>query len=321
MVRVTGEADPKEGHNIAESLGSFGDFFGGVVNPIVTFLAFFGLILTIVIQRIELRQSRHEFKKTASALTVQSIETTFFNLIDLHHKIVDDLSFNAKQIPRHGEYLNHIDYLGGITKVVGLGHVPPEFNLKTKVGRAVFAEVVMHITFHVSGPLETLERYKILQNKHNYVLGHYFRNLYQALKLIDQCPVDDVPDAQKFKYASILRAQLSANELIALFFNCLDGVVDNGEFKKLLILYRFLEHIPLEYKGGKYYDRGSGAEIADDGLVAQYFGEGNLETGLHKEISCGAFGKNPTFVARVLSVKVGKEALRASAKSERCLAE
>ena len=35
-------------------LGAFGDFLGGVLNPILTFLTFFGLIITIIIQRKEL---------------------------------------------------------------------------------------------------------------------------------------------------------------------------------------------------------------------------------------------------------------------------
>lgn len=80
----------------ADWLGTLGDFFGGVLNPIFTFLTFFGLIITIVIQRMELRLAREEYEKTVVALNIQAIENTFFNTLNLHHKIVEGLKFDPK---------------------------------------------------------------------------------------------------------------------------------------------------------------------------------------------------------------------------------
>ncbi len=72
------------------SLGTFGDFLGGVLNPILTFLTFLGLIVTIVIQQTELRLARSEFANSALALKdqsdtlrIQRFESTFFNLYSL----------------------------------------------------------------------------------------------------------------------------------------------------------------------------------------------------------------------------------------------
>jgi hypothetical protein len=69
--------------------GEWGDFFGGVLNPILTFLTFMGLLITIVLQQKELRESKNEFKKSADALLDQSdsfrkqnFESTFFKLIE-----------------------------------------------------------------------------------------------------------------------------------------------------------------------------------------------------------------------------------------------
>lgn len=53
---------------IAETFGVFGDFLGGSLNPILTFFTFMGLLITIVIQQTELRESRLEFRRTADAL-------------------------------------------------------------------------------------------------------------------------------------------------------------------------------------------------------------------------------------------------------------
>lgn len=44
-------------------LGEFGDFFGGVLNPILTFLMFIGLIITIVVQKSELSLARDDLPR------------------------------------------------------------------------------------------------------------------------------------------------------------------------------------------------------------------------------------------------------------------
>ena len=48
-------------------IGALGDFFGGTLNPILTFLTFVGLLITIVLQQAELSEARKEFKKSANS--------------------------------------------------------------------------------------------------------------------------------------------------------------------------------------------------------------------------------------------------------------
>jgi hypothetical protein len=52
----------------------------------------------------------------------------------------------------------------------------------------------------------------------------------------------EINDAEKFKYASILRATLSAYELAMIFYN---GMHDNGKthFKPLIEEYSFLKNL------------------------------------------------------------------------------
>ncbi|WP_271410522.1 hypothetical protein [Pseudomonas sp. Q1-7] len=75
--------------------GIFGDFFGGVVNPILTFLTFFGLLITIVLQKEELSETRKELARSASALDAQvaqfkrqSAIATFYKMLDTHMAVV-----------------------------------------------------------------------------------------------------------------------------------------------------------------------------------------------------------------------------------------
>lgn len=47
--------------------GQFGDYVGGLLNPVFGFLAFFGLLLTIALQATELEESRKATKETRKA--------------------------------------------------------------------------------------------------------------------------------------------------------------------------------------------------------------------------------------------------------------
>lgn len=263
-------------------IGVFGDFFGGVLNPVLTFLTFFGLIATIVIQRQELRFARVEYEKTSEALNRQAVETTFFNILDLHHKIVDNIKVDKEELSERC----------GATKSIGeiirANKSKENFIIE---GRGAFDEILSFITTGTSSPDEVLERYKKVQDKSNHILGHYFRNLYQALKLIDNYDKDKSTELDKRKYASILRAQLSAKELALLFINCLDGVCDRGQFKNLLIEYAMLEHLPIEKTKNGYLLAGSSAAVANEEMVLQYNVKKDLGINL-KNYYGGAFGEN-----------------------------
>lgn len=51
----------------AEKWGTFGDFFGGLLNPIVAFAAFFWLTESVKLQKQELAETRAELKNAAEA--------------------------------------------------------------------------------------------------------------------------------------------------------------------------------------------------------------------------------------------------------------
>lgn len=50
-----------------EQWGAFGDFMGGTLNPIFAFLSFICLLMTIVLQNTELKETRKEFTRVANA--------------------------------------------------------------------------------------------------------------------------------------------------------------------------------------------------------------------------------------------------------------
>lgn len=75
-----------------KNLGTWGDFTGGLLNHVLTFITFLAVLLTLWLQRVELRLTRDEMIRSADALeqqgstlTKQSFENTFFEMLRLHN--------------------------------------------------------------------------------------------------------------------------------------------------------------------------------------------------------------------------------------------
>lgn len=285
--------------------GTFGDFFGGTLNPILSFMSLTALLLTVVLQSRqaeislkalevsskELEETRNELNRAASAQektekiqAKQSFEMTLFNLIELHHKLASSLKFNAK---------NTIENLDSKTQ--------QKFNNSTLnrrapfEGRLVFDGIVEFITHDCKNiPEIIIERYKTIQKTHNDVLGHYFRNLYQILKIIKNHNNESISDDEKKGYASILRSQLSTKELALLFLNCLDGVSDDGRFRNLLVEYKMLEHLPIRRMNHPFdnYFGIPGAFCVSKDMVLEYKEAKKIPKIDFDKYYGGAFGKN-----------------------------
>ncbi len=83
-----------------EKWGPFGDYLGGVLNPILAFLAFLILMMSFRLQSKELRETRDELRKSSDAqleqvdfakqqlklLGSQNFESLFFRLLELKEK-------------------------------------------------------------------------------------------------------------------------------------------------------------------------------------------------------------------------------------------
>jgi uncharacterized membrane protein len=79
--------------------GTFGDFMGGTLNPLLAFLSLIALLTTIKIQSKELRATTTEMRNSSIALQEQSqsiklqnFENTFFKMLDVHNSIIFDLA-------------------------------------------------------------------------------------------------------------------------------------------------------------------------------------------------------------------------------------
>lgn len=230
--------------------GTFGDMFGSV-NALFSGLALAGIILTILLQRKELklqreelRDTRAEFETQNETLKLQRFENTFFSLLNLHHQIVSAIDYR---------YYKSKEKERSFRTASVKSTTPEDKEAVTITGRDVFRHrynMMLHIL--KKQPIKYEEIYLAHYEAAQTDLGHYFRNLYRMIKLVDQ--TDFSYDSRKvsseeifkikYRYTSIIRSQISDYELLWLFYNCLS---ENGidKFKPLIEQFSLFKNIPI----------------------------------------------------------------------------
>ncbi|HIF50484.1 MAG TPA: hypothetical protein EYQ42_02955 [Thiotrichaceae bacterium] len=205
--------------------GEFGDYIGGVLNPVFGFFGLFALLLTISIQVKELQLTRKELRNSSKALEsqnetlkLQNFENSFFQMLRLHNDIVNSIDFVRG---------------GGNRAVV------------TTSGRDCFPVMVQRLSNALKPNKENIEDletviniYEKFYEEHQVELGHYFRYLYNIFKFIKNSEIEN-----KRFYSNLVRAQISNHEGIIIFYNCLSKY-GNKKFHPLVVEFSILKNIP-----------------------------------------------------------------------------
>lgn len=244
----------------ADKVAQFGDFVGGLIGSI---WALAGVILFYValteqrkdfatnrevldaqtdaliqqikefeLQREELSETRKVFKIQSETLKKQQFESTFFNLVNLHHGIVNSINLRSKE----KKY--------GIIEARRMKLQPGAENeqvVEITTGRDCFVKFSKGFRNEYKrlsadkpelSELDIVkEAYKNYYLNHQSDLGHYFRNLYHIFKFIKNSEEEN-----KKSYTSLVRAQLSNDELFLLFYN---SISDYGNKKFLPLIEEF----------------------------------------------------------------------------------
>lgn len=240
-----------------ERFAQFGDFVGGIVSSIwalagliFIYVAFLGQRIQLLQQQQELLLNRYElktqrvyqqmeFKLTLdefrenrivlseqkkeleiqnSNFLVQVFENTFFNLINLHHEIVQNMVVESKRK-----------------------------KFSTISGRQCFEEIYEQLSrrykdFFIRPQKQeeydlVIECYHSIYTENEAILGHYFRNLYHIIKFVDSSAIKN-----KKQYTNFIRAQLSSSELNLLFYNGI-SMLGREKFKPLIENYNLLKNM------------------------------------------------------------------------------
>ncbi len=211
---------------------SFGDIFNAL-GSLFTALAFAGLIVTIIIQRQDINDQN-------KINNLQNFENNFFNLLEQHHRIIDSFVIEPKPNKENDKIKPYPEKREKITQLEAFDFLAKDFKYQY--------EKVKEIRFPTDKSIQTVFVHAFLNHTYElygYMLGHYFRNLYHIVKFIDDDKSIKTFEL-KYKYAKILRAQLSAPELNLIAFN---GLTYYGEaFKPLIEKYRLLKNMNFTYE-------------------------------------------------------------------------
>lgn len=212
--------------------GEVGDTFGAV-NALFSGLAFAGVIFAILLQRSELKLQRHELELTRlelagqkeqlkaqnDTLRQQTFENTFFQLLRLHHEIVNAIDLRkgpSSDVIATGRDCMEVFYRRLHKQWNKPGESYPDGTDLDRINAA-------YMTYYASVESD---------------LGHYYRSLYNIIKFVDRSSVQD-----KRLYTNLIRAQLSKYELGLLFYNCLSEM-GAEKFKPLVERYSLLKMVP-----------------------------------------------------------------------------
>lgn len=252
--------------------GDVGDTIGGITAPIVGLL---GAILVYLAFKEQVRANDLIIKQFTEQKTIthrQNFEQTFFNMLNIHHEIVNNMECMPHDL--HLKVERNINKLKVSKDLKDQVH---EFNSyytsdydaddKPNRGRAFFSYTMdaliegVDIADSIGGfrkdsvstqytnvkTRETFESffpevYKTLFRQLDTHLGHYYRNLYRIIKMIDEQKFSEDEKENyeiKYFYTSIVRSQLSDYEIVWLFFN---GLFDYGKkFKPYIQEYTLLK--------------------------------------------------------------------------------
>lgn len=204
--------------------GQFGDYFGGVLNPILTAINVFLLIYF----------HKEILLTTTKNFSLSEDKDQIFKLIENHHYILRSLMAKDDE----GEIHRGIDTFWLFRGMLEKGYKIQSRNTEEKKENVKGAEEKKN-----GKDINSLKKsynfiYKEQQQRQ--YLGHYFRNLFHIFKFIDESQFNE---KEKSEYAEIVRAQLSYLELHFLFLNCL---IEEGEdFRQYVTKFELLKE--LEY--------------------------------------------------------------------------
>ena len=200
--------------------GTFGDYMGGLMNPLVSVLTLFVAISVWRLQKVELEKTKKAMESQAKTSEQQRREQRFFDLLNLYHTTVQSIATGVR------------DTQTGLLVLHG----------KEAIARLVVDSGFRSLT---SSPRDTPTYLPANQmtiapemvQQMGRSLDHFFRVVFTFLREAEVILGDD-----NYRYVKLFRAQLSLGELEALSLT----LIFDSEGKKLQPLierYGILKHL------------------------------------------------------------------------------
>ncbi|MFT6535442.1 MAG: hypothetical protein ACJAQU_000334 [Loktanella salsilacus] len=228
-----------ENSNSSPSIGDWGDSFGGI-NALLSGLAFFGVAITIFLQRESLRRHENEMGHA-------EFERVFFQLLGLIREQRSEIIFyppvlKSKVVVEPNPYVTSADIYAGILgpgrnsnrdseyeQAVKRGEVSQGASAQKSAYRAITRSVVAGVSSVPDARKLETAYMSIVHKRHGGEFGPYFRNIYSLIRRIDENRY--LSDVERIEYSRLLRSQMTSYEAILLGLNGL------SEHSKDLFMY------------------------------------------------------------------------------------
>ena len=240
-----------------DTWGNFGTVIGGIVGPLLSLAGIFLLIETLKSQRDTLTNQGEAFEK-------QQVTSHFFELLQIQREnsniireeilgllkefeecfcIVKGFPINKMHDIDELRIIN-IAYLFFYFGATGVKSV----NVLKKQGSLDDVTVSqLSDYFRKCSPIFRQPNEEPF-NGNQIRLGHYYRHLYQLIKFIDEQDSKLFSYDDKYKYIKNVRAQLSTQEQVLLFYNSLSKLGEAWESgddnNRLITKYNLIKNIP-----------------------------------------------------------------------------
>nr|WP_255631970.1 putative phage abortive infection protein [Rhodoferax sp. U2-2l] len=233
-------------HANAGELGQLGDFFGGMLNPLVSALTLFVAISVWRLQKDELELTRKELENSRLAVEEQAAtaeqqrkEQRFFDFLNLYQVTLETISFEERTT-------------SALSAV--FGSEKPTTSPVTRTGKSAFKL----LTSSWASPIRSLSTLFVANNENSDpmpaeetiikswdrqspLLDHYFRTVFTLLREAKPILKND-----HFRFVKLFRAQLSRDEVNLLAMNLLYDE-EGQKMRDLVASYGILKHMPANH--------------------------------------------------------------------------
>lgn len=213
--------------------GSFGDFIGGLLNPLISLFTLIVAVSVWKLQKTELEETRKAVKEQGTIAEQQRREQRFFDLLNLYQETLKTFIFEnsigkaalsnwSKMFTPHTQdcliFLSH-------------GWADFEYHYEEKDQYSGYS-VHKTATRSISN-----QQVAISWASFSPALDHYFRTVFAILGELEKLLGSD-----HWHYAKLFRAQFSRDELTLLAFNLLFD--DEGKkMRSIVYKYGLLKHL------------------------------------------------------------------------------
>jgi len=220
-------------HKSGGELGQMGDFFGGLLNPLVSLLTLFVAISVWQLQKTELKVTNEAMKSQDETAKQQRQEQRFFDLLNVYYRTVESISYLHKPLGPYADSPERFEGKAAIAAWLESSHSLKQ--LVENKGNSLLGE---------PGDRES-HAHPVHQSAVAWTTGrakNFFDSYFRVVRhLLTEAP--SLLGDQHWRYVSLFRAQLSEAELIVLAYHL--WLDPNGQnMTPLFSKYHLLDDLP-----------------------------------------------------------------------------